>query len=98
MALPPKFAGQMVATAGLEVKHTLEICKSQIFVARLLSPTPFTLLHLLTMCYPTRPRLCLPFLRQDVPHPRLLHPPPPAPKIHGTRRPSYLPPADPALA
>jgi len=25
MALPPKFAGQMVATAGLEVKHTLEI-------------------------------------------------------------------------
>lgn len=28
MALPPKFAGQMVATAGAEVKHTLEICTS----------------------------------------------------------------------
>jgi len=25
MALPPKFAGQMVATAGMEVKHTLEL-------------------------------------------------------------------------
>ncbi len=26
MALPPKFAGQMVATGGMEVKHTLELC------------------------------------------------------------------------
>jgi len=25
MALPPKFAGQMVATGGMEVKHTLEL-------------------------------------------------------------------------
>lgn len=33
MALPPKFAGQMVATAGAEVKHTVEICTSPNFVA-----------------------------------------------------------------
>ena len=99
MALPPKFAGQMVATGGMEVKHTLELCTY--FGHELLLHHPFPVRHpaptFLTILQ-SRSRLRLSLLCQNVHHNPLPRPAPHKKAIHKSRCADHLPSADPALA